>query len=64
VFRIKRNIYKLSILLLFFTLTSCESLIRGKEDILPGQRESILLSPELPEISGQQHTINIPNPKK
>lgn len=62
-FRIKRNIYKLSILFLFFTLTSCESLIRGKEDILPGQRESILLSPELPEISGQQHTINIPNPK-
>jgi len=63
VFCIKKNIYKLSILLLFFTLTSCESFIREKEDILPGQRESILLSPELPEISGQQHTINIPNPK-
>ena len=62
-FFIKKNIYKLFILLLFFTLTACESFIRVKEDIMPGQRESILLSPELPEISCQQHTINIPNPK-
>ncbi len=62
-FFIKKNIYKLFILLLFFTLTACESFIRGKEDILPGQRESILLTPELLKISDQQYTINIPNPK-
>ncbi|MGB0573888.1 MAG: PQQ-binding-like beta-propeller repeat protein [Hyphomicrobiales bacterium] len=62
-FFINKNIYKLFILLLFFTLTACESFIRGKEDILPGQRESILLSSELPKTSEQQFILNIPNPK-
>ncbi len=62
-FFIKKNIYKLFILLLFFTLTACESFIRGKEDIMPGQRESILLSSDLLKISDKQYIINIPNPK-
>jgi len=63
VFSRKKNTHKLLILLLFFTLTSCESFIRGKEDILPGQRESILLSSELLKISDQQYSIDIPSPK-
>jgi len=63
VFFIKKNIYKLFILLLFFTLTSCESFIRGKEDILPGKRESLLLSSESLKISDKQYIINIPDPK-
>ena len=62
-FLINKNIYKLFILLFFFTLTACESFIRGKEEIMPGQRESILLSSDLLKISDQQYIINIPNPK-